>query len=85
MPITVVFSDFIDALVHDPVLNANPAIDATHKRISASDFARSRRNCQTCTRPSLICTVRWARAASSVLWVIMTVVSPFWLRERRIS
>jgi hemoglobin len=35
MPISVVVSDFIDALVPDPVLNANPAIDAARKRVPA--------------------------------------------------
>ncbi|MCI0564708.1 MAG: group 1 truncated hemoglobin [Nitrososphaera sp.] len=34
-PISVVVSDFIDALVPDPVLNANPAIDAARKRVPA--------------------------------------------------
>lgn len=34
-PITVVVSDFIDALVPDAVLNANPAIDAARKRVPA--------------------------------------------------
>lgn len=34
-PICVVVSDFIDALVPDPVLNANPAIDAARKRVPA--------------------------------------------------
>lgn len=33
MPISVVVNDFIDALVPDPVLNANPAIDAARKRV----------------------------------------------------
>lgn len=33
MPISVVVSDFIDALVQDEVLNANPAIDAARKRV----------------------------------------------------
>lgn len=33
MPISVVVSDFIDALVPDPVLNANPAIDAARHRV----------------------------------------------------
>lgn len=33
--ISVVVSDFIDALVADPVLNANPAIDAARKRVPA--------------------------------------------------
>lgn len=32
-PISVVVSDFIDALVPDKVLNANPAIDAARKRV----------------------------------------------------
>lgn len=32
-PISVMVSDFIDALVPDPVLNSNPAIDAARKRI----------------------------------------------------
>jgi len=34
-PISVVVSDFIDALVPDQVLNANPAIDAARKRVPA--------------------------------------------------
>lgn len=34
-PISVVVSDFIDALVADAVLNANPAIDAARKRVPA--------------------------------------------------
>lgn len=34
-PISVVVSDFIDALVPDPVLNANPAIDTARKRVPA--------------------------------------------------
>lgn len=33
MPISVVVSDFIDALVPDPVLNNNPAIDAARQRV----------------------------------------------------
>lgn len=32
-PISVVVSDFIDALVPDSVLNANPAIDAARKQV----------------------------------------------------
>ncbi|WP_432474605.1 group I truncated hemoglobin [Amphritea sp. HPY] len=32
-PITVVVSDFLDALVPDATLNANPAIDAARKRV----------------------------------------------------
>lgn len=35
-PITVVVSDFIDHLVEDPVLNANPAIDAARQRVPAA-------------------------------------------------
>jgi hemoglobin len=35
VPISVVVSDFIDALVPDSVLNANPAIDAARKRVPA--------------------------------------------------
>jgi hemoglobin len=34
-PISVVVSDFIDALVVDNTLNANPAIDAARKRVPA--------------------------------------------------
>ena len=34
-PISVVVSDFIDALVPDDVLNANPAIDAARVRVPA--------------------------------------------------
>jgi hemoglobin len=34
-PISVVVSDFIDALVPDPVMNANPAIDAARQRVPA--------------------------------------------------
>ena len=34
-PISVVVSDFIDALVPDAVLNANPAIDAARKSVPA--------------------------------------------------
>jgi hemoglobin len=34
-PISVVVSDFIDALVPDAVLNTNPAIDAARKRVPA--------------------------------------------------
>ena len=34
-PISVVVSDFIDALVPDTVLNQNPAIDAARKRVPA--------------------------------------------------
>ena len=35
-PISVVVSDFVDALVPDSVLNANPAIDAARKRVPAA-------------------------------------------------
>lgn len=34
-PISVVVSDFIDAMVPDPFLNQNPAIDAARKRVPA--------------------------------------------------
>jgi hemoglobin len=34
-PISVVVSDFIDLLVSDAVLNANPAIDAARKKVPA--------------------------------------------------
>ena len=34
-PISVVVSDFIDALMPDSMLNANPAIDAARKRVPA--------------------------------------------------
>ncbi|WP_246590229.1 group I truncated hemoglobin [Marinobacterium ramblicola] len=34
-PVSVVVSDFIDALVPDEVLNANPAIDEARKRVPA--------------------------------------------------
>jgi hemoglobin len=34
-PISVVVSDFIEALVPDAILNANPAIDAARKRVPA--------------------------------------------------
>ena len=36
VPITVVVSDFIDALMPDTVLNANPAIDAARRRVPAA-------------------------------------------------
>jgi len=35
-PISVVVSDFIDALVPDSLMNANPAIDAARKRVPAA-------------------------------------------------
>jgi hemoglobin len=35
MPISVVVNDFLDALVPDSVLNANPAIDAARKHVPA--------------------------------------------------
>lgn len=35
VPISVVVNDFVDALVPDAVLNANPAIDAARKRVPA--------------------------------------------------
>jgi hemoglobin len=34
-PISVVVSDFIDALMPDSILNSNPAIDAARKRVPA--------------------------------------------------
>ena len=34
-PISVVVSDFVDALMPDSMLNANPAIDAARKRVPA--------------------------------------------------
>lgn len=36
MAISVVVDDFVDVLVADPVLNANPAIDAARKRVPAA-------------------------------------------------
>ncbi|MBY4677291.1 group I truncated hemoglobin [Marinobacterium arenosum] len=36
MPISVVVSDFIDALVPDPMLNANPAIDEARQQVPAA-------------------------------------------------
>ncbi len=33
MPISVVVSDFLDAIVPDPMLNTNPAIDAARERV----------------------------------------------------
>lgn len=35
MPISVVVSDFLDALIPDPQLNENPAIDAARRRVPA--------------------------------------------------
>src|SRR5690554_1192447 len=35
MPISVVVNDFLDALVPDPILNQNPAIDAARQRVPA--------------------------------------------------
>ena len=46
-PISVVVSDFIDALVPDAILNANPAIDAARKRVPAP--------CQKYLGPALVC------------------------------
>ncbi len=37
-PISVVVSDFIDALLPDPILNGNPAIDDARKRVPAPDL-----------------------------------------------
>ena len=36
MPISVVVSDFIDAVVPDPLLNENPAVDAARERVPAA-------------------------------------------------
>jgi hemoglobin len=36
MPISVVVNDFIDAMVTDPAMNENPAIDAARKRVPAA-------------------------------------------------
>jgi len=36
MPISVVVSDFIDAIVPDPFINQNPAVDAARKRVPAA-------------------------------------------------
>ena len=36
MPISVVVSDFIDAIVPDAVMNENPAIDAARQRVPAA-------------------------------------------------
>jgi len=36
MPISVVVNDFIDAIVPDPFLNKNPAIDEARKRVPSS-------------------------------------------------
>ena len=35
MPISVVVSDFLDVVIPDPLLNANPAIDAARQRVPA--------------------------------------------------
>ena len=37
-PIATVVDDFIDRVMHDPVLNANPAVDEAHHRVSAAGF-----------------------------------------------
>jgi len=36
MPISVVVSDFIDAIVPDPFINQNPAVDAARQRVPAA-------------------------------------------------
>ena len=36
MPISVVVNDFIDAIVPDPFINQNPAVDAARKRVPAA-------------------------------------------------
>jgi hemoglobin len=35
MPVSVVVNDFLDAVIGDPLLNENPAIDAARKRVPA--------------------------------------------------
>jgi hemoglobin len=37
-PIAAVVDDFIDRVMHDPVLNANAAVDEAHHRVSAAGF-----------------------------------------------
>ena len=36
--IAAVVDDFIDRVMHNPVLNANPAVDEAHHRVSAAGF-----------------------------------------------
>ena len=37
-PIAAVVDDFIDRVMHNPVLNANAAVDEAHHRVSAAGF-----------------------------------------------
>ena len=36
--IAAVLDDFIDPVMHNPILNANPAVDEAHHRVSAAGF-----------------------------------------------
>ncbi len=36
--IAAVVDDFIDRVMNDPILNANPAVDEAHHRVSAAGF-----------------------------------------------
>lgn len=36
--IAAVLDDFIDRVMHNPILNANPAVDEAHHRVSAAGF-----------------------------------------------
>src|SRR6201993_3994090 len=36
--IAAVVDDFIDRVMHNPILNANPAVDEAHHRVSAAGF-----------------------------------------------
>ena len=37
-PIAAVVDDFIDRVMHNPILNANAAVDEAHHRVSAAGF-----------------------------------------------
>ena len=37
-PIAAVVDDFIDRVMHNPVLNANPAVDEAHHRVHPAGF-----------------------------------------------
>ena len=37
-PIAAVVDNFIDRVMHNPVLNANAAVDEAHHRVSAAGF-----------------------------------------------
>ena len=50
-PISVVVSDFIDALVHDTVLNANTAIDEARKR-TPGPYLNGGPHCLACADPA---------------------------------